>query len=91
MSEPQLWITGPGGAWFVPQRKVTPPIRRGTARRLGITQPEPVVTVYINPDLSGFTRSMRLALLSIETHWAVQDAFRRFSSTIDAAGPEETG
>lgn len=67
------------------------PIRRGTARRLGITQPEPVVTVYINPDLSGFTRSMRLALLANETHRTVQDAFRRFSSTIDAAGPKETG
>lgn len=39
MSEPQLWITGPSGAWFMPQRKVTPPIRRGTARRLGIIQP----------------------------------------------------
>jgi hypothetical protein len=70
---------------------VTTPIRRGTARRLGITQPDPVVTVYINPDLSGFTRSMHLVLLAKETHWAVQDAFRRLISTIDTAGPEETG
>lgn len=42
---------------------MTAPIRRGTARRLGITQPEPVVTVFINPDLSGFAHSQ--ALLSI--------------------------
>lgn len=90
MSEPQLWITGPSAAWFMPQRKVTPPIRRGTARRLGITQPEPVVTVYINPDLSAFQRNMRLALLANETHRTVQDAFRRFSSMIADARPEES-
>jgi hypothetical protein len=97
MSEPQLWITGPSGAWFMPQRKVTPPIRRGTARRLGLTKPEPVVTVFINPDISVFQRNMREAL-SVRALLAnyeanrrvIEEAFRRFSSTIGAARPEET-
>lgn len=73
------------------------PIRRGTARRLGITQPEPVVTVYINPDLSAFDRNMHYAL-SVSTlianydanRRAIEEAFRRFSSTIGATRPEET-
>lgn len=42
MTESPLWVTGPGNIWCVPKPKEsTSPIRRGTAKRLGLHHPEP--------------------------------------------------
>lgn len=41
MTESPLWVTGPGNIWCVPNpNESRSPIRRGTAKRLGLHHPE---------------------------------------------------